>query len=66
MGGDSWAAPISYLEDEMKRIDQRADKLEKMSPDLESERKKHALREPVSHLRDEASYHPVSGASQHK
>jgi hypothetical protein len=54
---DSWNAHISYLEDEVKKIDGRADKLEEMIPDVENEQKKHALRELVNHLRDEASYH---------
>jgi prefoldin subunit 5 len=57
MAEDSWNAHISYLEDEVKKIDERADKLEEMIPDLENEQKKHALRELVNHLRDEASYH---------
>ncbi len=41
----------------MKKIDERADKLEATIPDLENEQKKHALRELVKHLRDEASEH---------
>jgi prefoldin subunit 5 len=57
MPEDSWNAHISYLEDEVKKIDERADKLEEMIPDLENEQKKHALRELVNHLRDEANYH---------
>ena len=57
MAEDSWNAHISYLEDEVKKIDERADKLEEMISDLEDEQKKHALRELVNHLRDEASYH---------
>jgi prefoldin subunit 5 len=54
---DSWNAHIGYLEDEVKKIDERADKLEAMIPDLENEQKKHALRELVKHLRDEAREH---------
>jgi prefoldin subunit 5 len=54
---DSWNAHIDYLEDEVKKIDERADKLEATIPDLENEQKKHALRELVKHLRDEASVH---------
>jgi prefoldin subunit 5 len=54
---DSWNAHIGYLEDEVKKIDERADKLEATIPDLENEQKKHALRELVKHLRDEASEH---------
>jgi hypothetical protein len=38
----------------VKKIDERADKLEATIPDLENEQKKHALRELVKHLRDEA------------
>jgi hypothetical protein len=52
---DSWNAHIGYLEDEVKKIDERADKLEATIPDMENEQKKHALRELVKHLRDEAS-----------
>ena len=54
---DSWNAHIGYLEDEVKKIDERADKLEAAIPDLENEQKKHALRELVKHLRAEASEH---------
>ena len=49
-------AHISYLEDEVKKIEERADKLEKMIPDLESEKKIYASQELVNHLRNEASY----------
>jgi len=52
---DSWNAHIAYLEDEVKKIDERADRLEATIPDLENEQKKHALRELVKHMRDEAS-----------
>lgn len=54
---DSWNAHIAYLKDEVKKIDERADKLEATIPDLENEQKKHALRELVKHLRDAASEH---------
>ena len=57
MAEDSWNAHIGYLEDEVKKIDARADKLEATIPDLEDEPKKHALRELVKRLRDEASEH---------
>jgi hypothetical protein len=57
MAEDSWNAHLSYLADEVKKIDERADKLEQMIPDIENEQKKHGLRELVKHLRDEASYH---------
>jgi hypothetical protein len=54
---DSWTAHISYLEDEVAKIDERADRLGAMIPDLEDEQKKYALQELVNHLRDEASEH---------
>jgi len=57
MAEDPWKAHIGYLEDEVKKISERANKLEAMIPDLESEQKKHALREIVGHLRDEVSEH---------
>ena len=57
MAEDSWNAHISYLEDEVKKIDERADKLEQMIPGIENEQKRDALREVVNHLRDEASYY---------
>jgi hypothetical protein len=53
MTEDSLKAHLSYLEHEVKRTGERADKLEAMVPDLESEQKRHAVRELVSHLRDE-------------
>jgi predicted ribosome quality control (RQC) complex YloA/Tae2 family protein len=56
-GHNSWNAHISYLEDEVKKIGERADKLEEMISHLENEQKKRALRELVNHLRDEASEH---------
>jgi prefoldin subunit 5 len=55
MTEDTWNAHISYLEDEVKKIDERADKLEEMVEHLESETKKHRLQELVNHLRDEAT-----------
>ena len=57
MAEDPWKAHINYLEEEVKKIGERAEKLEAMIPDLESEQKKHALREIVRHLRDEVSEH---------
>ena len=57
MAEDPWNAHISYLEHEMKKISERADKLEAMIPDLEGDQKKDALREIVSHLRDEVNEH---------
>ena len=55
MAEDFWNVHIGYLEDEVKKIDGRVAKLEAMIPGLESEQKKHTLRELVNHLRDEAS-----------
>lgn len=57
MAEDPWKAHIRYLEEEVKKINERADKLEAMIPSLEDEQKKRALRDLVSHLRDEASEH---------
>jgi hypothetical protein len=57
MAEDSWNARIAYLEDEVRKIDKRAEKLEAMLPSLGSEQKKHALRELINHIRDEASEH---------
>ena len=57
MAADSMEAHITYLEAEVKKLGERADKLEAMIPGLESEQKKRALRELVSHLRDEMSEH---------
>ena len=39
----------------MKKIDERAGKLDKLIPDMKNEPKKHACRELVNDLRDEAS-----------
>ena len=57
MAEDTWKAHISYLEEEVKKMSERADKLEAMIPDLESEQKRQALRQLVSRLRDEVSEH---------
>ena len=54
---NSWNAHIAYLEDEVKKIDERAEKLEAMLPSLENGQKKRALRELINHIRDEASEH---------
>jgi len=51
---DSWNAHIRYLEDEVKKIDERAGKLDILIPDMKNEAKKHACRELVNGLRDEA------------
>jgi hypothetical protein len=55
MADDSWKAHIRYLEEEAEKMGARADKLEAMAADLDSEQKKHALRELVSRLRNEVS-----------
>jgi prefoldin subunit 5 len=54
---DSWNAHSKYLEDEVKKIEERAEKLENMIPDLKNEPKKHACRKLINDLRDEASQH---------
>ena len=55
MADDARKAHIKYLEDEVKKIGERADKLEKMIPGLANEQRKHAFKELVNGLRDEAS-----------
>jgi hypothetical protein len=57
MAEDSWRAHISYLEEEVKKLGERADKLEAMMPELESEQKRRAVRELVGRLRDEVREH---------
>ena len=57
MADDPWKTHIRYLEDEVQKIGERADKLEAMVPGLEGEQKKHALRELVIRLRSEVSEH---------
>lgn len=57
MADYSWNAHTSYLEDEVKKLDERASKLEEMITGLENGQKKRALRELANRLRDEASYH---------
>ena len=57
MAEDPWNAHIRYLEDEVKKLDERANMLETVIRDLKNEQKEHALRELVNHLRDEASEH---------
>jgi len=54
---DSWNAHVAYLEEEVRKIGERAGKLEAIIPDLKNEQKKHALRELLKQLRDEASEH---------
>ena len=53
----SWNAHYSYLENEVKKLDERAGKLEEIIADLENGQKKHAFRELVNRLRGEASCH---------
>jgi hypothetical protein len=57
MADYSWNAHTSYLEDEVKKLDERAGKLDEMITNLENGQKKYALRELVNRLRDEASSH---------
>jgi prefoldin subunit 5 len=58
---DSWNAHIGYLEDEVKKIDERADKLEATIPDLENEQKKHVLRELMDREKWERTEPPKHG-----
>jgi len=51
----SWDGHIDYLEDEVKKIDERVDRLVAMIRQQENEQKKQALRELVKHLQDEAT-----------
>jgi len=51
----SWDGHIGYLEDEVKKIDERVDRLVAMIRQQENEQKKQALRELVKHLQDEAT-----------
>jgi hypothetical protein len=55
MADDSWKTHILYLEGEVTKLVERANKLEGMVPGLESEQKKHALRELVGRLRNEVN-----------
>ena len=55
MTEDPWKAHISYLEAEVDKMIERANKLEAMIPDLESVQKKQALRGLISRLRDDVS-----------
>jgi hypothetical protein len=54
MDRDALSAHIDYLEEEVKKMDERADRTEAMIPTMEST-KQFALRQLVSGLRDEAS-----------
>ena len=55
MAETSWDGHIDYLEDEVKKIDERVDRLVAMIRQQENEQKKQALRELVKHLQDEAT-----------
>jgi hypothetical protein len=57
MADDPWKSHIRYLEEEVEKIGERADKLEALIPGLESEPKKRALRELIIRLRSEANEH---------
>ena len=57
MADDPLNAHITYLEEEIRKLTERADVLEAMIPSTESEQKKHALRELVVRLREEANEH---------
>lgn len=57
MTEDPWKAHISYLEAEVDKMIERANKLEAMIPDLKSVQKKQALRGLISRLRDDVSEH---------
>ena len=54
MDRDALSVHIDYLEEEVKKMDERADRTEAMIPTVEST-KQFALRQLVSGLRDEAS-----------
>jgi hypothetical protein len=57
MGEDPRRTHITYLESEVMKIGARADRLEAMIPDIESEQKKRAFRELVGRLREEVREH---------
>jgi hypothetical protein len=57
MAESPWEAHVVYLEEEIRKLDDRAQRLEKMIPDMTTEQKRHALRELTNRLRDEASEH---------
>jgi hypothetical protein len=57
MTEDPWKAHISYLEAEVDKMIERANKLEAMIPDLDSVQKKLALQGIISHLREDVSEH---------
>jgi hypothetical protein len=57
MAENTLSSQIGYLEDEVKKIDERANELEATMRNLKDKQKKHALREVVRHLRGEVSEH---------
>ena len=52
MTEDSWKTHIGYLEGEVRKIDERADKLEALITSLNNGQKKDALRGLLKQLRD--------------
>jgi hypothetical protein len=54
---NSWNTHTAYLEEEVKKLDARADRLETIIPGIENEPKKRALQELLKQLRDQASEH---------
>ncbi len=54
---DSWKTHIGYLEGEVRKMDERADKLEALIPALKDAQKQHALRMLLKQLRDEGTEH---------
>lgn len=57
MGDDSWNEHVAYLEDEVKKIAARVEKLEKMIPDFKNEPREHLFRKRIRDLRDQANEH---------
>jgi hypothetical protein len=57
MGNDALNAHVSYLEDQVKKITERADRLEATIPALATAKQKHAMQELVHRLRDEVTEH---------
>lgn len=53
MGESAWNDHIRYLEDEMKKMSERAEKIEEMIPNVEEAQKKLALGKLVTQLRGE-------------
>jgi len=55
MTENAWNDHVRYLEDEVKKMAERAEKLEEMIPTVEEAQKKLALRKLVTQLRGEMS-----------